>query len=135
MAAQRGANVVAVARNEIALCELVDEINAAGGSAIYAIADVADEEALKRAAEPARQQFGGIDTLARFKSKLVDRFESLIAGLPDVLAGLVDVSRPAIDANSRDAVDKRSSGIKWQRENHLPLFVNEVWQQSAPLIL
>jgi short-subunit dehydrogenase len=28
MAAERGANVVAVARNEEALCELVDEINA-----------------------------------------------------------------------------------------------------------
>lgn len=62
MAAGRGANVVAVARNEEALCELVSEINASGGSAIYAVADVADEEALKRAAETAWQQFGSIDT-------------------------------------------------------------------------
>jgi NADP-dependent 3-hydroxy acid dehydrogenase YdfG len=62
VAASRGANVVAVARNEVALCELVDEINASGGSAIYAVADVADEEALQCAAETARQQFGSIDT-------------------------------------------------------------------------
>jgi NADP-dependent 3-hydroxy acid dehydrogenase YdfG len=62
MAANRGANVVAVARNEDALRELVDEINASGGSATYAIADVADEDALKRAAETARQRFGTIDT-------------------------------------------------------------------------
>lgn len=62
MAANRGANVVAVARNEVALCELVDEINASDGSAIYALADVAHEEELKRAAETARQRFGSIDT-------------------------------------------------------------------------
>ena len=62
MAAARGANVVAVARNEEALCELVDEINSSGARAIYVVADVADEEALKRAAQTARQQFGSIDT-------------------------------------------------------------------------
>ena len=62
MAASRGANVVAVARNEDALLDLVHEIEAAGGSATYAVADVADEEALRRAAQTARQRFGGIDT-------------------------------------------------------------------------
>jgi short-subunit dehydrogenase len=62
MAANRGANVVAVARNEDALRELVDEIKASGSDAICAIADVADEEALKRAAQIARQEFGSIDT-------------------------------------------------------------------------
>lgn len=62
MAAHRGANVVAVARNEEALCELVDELNAAGSRATYAIADVADEEALARAARTANERFGSIDT-------------------------------------------------------------------------
>ncbi len=62
MAAHRGANVVAVARNEEALQELVYEIEVADGKATYAIADVADEEALRRAAETARHRFGGIDT-------------------------------------------------------------------------
>jgi short-subunit dehydrogenase len=62
MAAQRGANVVVVARNEDALIDLVHEITVAGGSATYAVADVADEAALKRAAETARQEFGVIDT-------------------------------------------------------------------------
>lgn len=62
MAAERGANVVAVARNEVALCELVEEINASGGNATYAAADVADEAGLKRAAEIAWQTFGGFDT-------------------------------------------------------------------------
>ncbi len=62
MAAQRGANVVAVARNEEALRELVNEIEAAGGSAVYAVADVADEKALKHAAQVAKERFGSIDT-------------------------------------------------------------------------
>src|ERR1044072_6585435 len=62
MDAERGANVVAVARNEEALCELVSEIDAAGGNAINAIADVADEEALKQSAELAKQPLGDIDT-------------------------------------------------------------------------
>lgn len=62
MAASRGANVVAVARNEEALDALVDEINSSGGSATYVVADVADEDALNRAAQTARQQYGTIDT-------------------------------------------------------------------------
>jgi short-subunit dehydrogenase len=62
MAAERGANVVVVARNEEALQELVDEIEASGGSATYAVADVADEDALRCAAQTATQRFGEIDT-------------------------------------------------------------------------
>jgi short-subunit dehydrogenase len=63
MAADRGANVVAVARNEEALKRLCDEINSkAGGRAAYAAADVADEKALRHAADVARREFGGFDT-------------------------------------------------------------------------
>jgi len=63
MAADQGANVVAVARNEEALKQLCDEINSKqGGRAAYALADVADEGALRHAAEVANLEFGGIDT-------------------------------------------------------------------------
>ena len=62
MAAEKGAKLVLVARNEDALKKLTDEINSNGGQAIYAIADVADEDALKQAAEKAVQEFGGFDT-------------------------------------------------------------------------
>jgi short-subunit dehydrogenase len=62
MAAKRGANVMVVARNEGALRALVDDINASGGNAAYAVADVGGEDALKRAAEAAKQRFGGFDT-------------------------------------------------------------------------
>jgi len=62
-AADRGANVVLVARNEDALRRLADEINTEGGGrAVYSAADVADEEALRKAANLAKTEFGGIDT-------------------------------------------------------------------------
>ena len=63
MSADRGANVVCVARNEEALKQLCDEINSKqGGRAAYATADVADEAAMRHAADVARREFGGIDT-------------------------------------------------------------------------
>ena len=63
MAADRGANVVAVARNEEALKQLCDEINSKqGGRAAYAAGDVADEGVLRHAAEVANREFGGFDT-------------------------------------------------------------------------
>jgi short-subunit dehydrogenase len=62
MAARQGAQLLLVARNEGALRALADEIDAAGGRAIYAAADVADENALRQAARKAVEEFGGVDT-------------------------------------------------------------------------
>lgn len=62
MAAKKGANLVLVARNEDALRELATEINAAGGNAVYTVADVADETELREAARKAEENFGGFDT-------------------------------------------------------------------------
>lgn len=62
MAAEQGAHIVAVARNEDALRELTDEINGGGGRAIYHACDVADEGALRQAAQKAVNAFGRIDT-------------------------------------------------------------------------
>lgn len=62
MAAEQGANVVLVARNEDALRQLTNELNAQGARAAYVAADVADETALRRAAELAKTNFGGFDT-------------------------------------------------------------------------
>jgi short-subunit dehydrogenase len=103
LAAKRGANVVAVARNEAALCELVDEINESGGRATYAVADVADEAALKRAAETAREEFGNIDTWvnnagASIYGRIMDvRTEDLRRLFETNLWGVVHGSRIAID--------------------------------------
>lgn len=62
MAAEQGARVVLIARNEDALSQLTNEINKGGGQAIYAVADVADENALRQAAEKAKAEFNGFDT-------------------------------------------------------------------------
>jgi short-subunit dehydrogenase len=62
MAAEQGAKLVLIARNEDALRELTNEINANGGRAIYVAADVADENGLREAANRARAEFGGFDT-------------------------------------------------------------------------
>lgn len=62
MAARKGAKLVLIARNEEALRRLTDELNRAETEAIYFAADVADENALRRAAEAAVEAFGGFDT-------------------------------------------------------------------------
>jgi NAD(P)-dependent dehydrogenase (short-subunit alcohol dehydrogenase family) len=61
-AARRGARVVLVSRDDADLRTVVDEIRAAGGRATHVVADVADRAALERAAEVARETFGGLDT-------------------------------------------------------------------------
>jgi short-subunit dehydrogenase len=61
-AAARGARVVVSSRNENELRILVDEIRHAGGQAEYAVADVADPDAVARIAMRAIDAFGGFDT-------------------------------------------------------------------------
>ncbi len=57
MAAKRDAKLVLVARNEDALQELAEEINAVGGVATYAVADVADEAAVKTCGADCKRSF------------------------------------------------------------------------------
>ena len=62
MAAEKGAQLMLIARNEDALAELCNEINGNGGRAIYYAADVADERSLRDAAYKAVSELGRIDT-------------------------------------------------------------------------
>ena len=62
MAAERGANLVLVARSEGALEQLTSEIRMKGGNAEFVVADVAKEGELRRASEIAIERFGGFDT-------------------------------------------------------------------------
>ncbi len=57
-AVAKRARLVLASRNEGALRFLADEINAAGGEAVHAVADVANEEDVRRIAATARQRFG-----------------------------------------------------------------------------
>lgn len=62
IAAERGARVVLAARDEESLARAVDQIEAAGGSAMYVAADVADEAAVRHIADAALDAYGRIDT-------------------------------------------------------------------------
>jgi short-subunit dehydrogenase len=62
LAAKQGARLVLAARAEEALKQLADEINGAGGQAIYVVADVANEEEVENIANRAVEKYGGFDT-------------------------------------------------------------------------
>ena len=62
MAARRGAAIVAVARNDDALRQLVQELTNQGYEAIHVAADVASEEDMRHVAHTAIERFGRIDT-------------------------------------------------------------------------
>lgn len=61
--ASQGAKVCLVARREEKLHEAVKEIEAAGGSAMYVVADVSKEEDCKRAVRECVAQFGKLDIM------------------------------------------------------------------------
>jgi short-subunit dehydrogenase len=61
-AAEKGAALVLASRNQDALEKLTNEINAAGGSAVYVVADVGNEGDVKKIAAEALNKFGGFDT-------------------------------------------------------------------------
>ena len=62
MAAERGAQVVLVSRDEEDLARAVGEIRARGGRAVHLVADVADHGAVQRIARDVVVRFGRIDT-------------------------------------------------------------------------
>jgi NAD(P)-dependent dehydrogenase (short-subunit alcohol dehydrogenase family) len=62
MASERGARIVAAARNDDAVRQLADEINGSGGQAIGVATDVSNQEEVRRLAQAAIERFGGFDT-------------------------------------------------------------------------
>lgn len=76
-----GAQVVVAARNEDGLQSLVQEIEAAGGTAIYQVADVARLEQIQAVADAAIEKFGRIDTWIHTAAAAVyAKFEDLTPG-------------------------------------------------------
>ncbi len=61
-AAAQGAQVVLASRNEEALSQIVAEIEANGGKAIYVVTDVSKRDDIERLAATAIAKFGGFDT-------------------------------------------------------------------------
>jgi len=62
LAAKRGAKIVLAARSENATQQVVDQINAAGGEALFVPCDVADRAQVEQVARAAIDRFGRIDT-------------------------------------------------------------------------
>ena len=62
LAAERGAKLVLAARNEDALKTLTDELTAGGHEAVYVVADVGNEDDVKKIGQTAAERFGGLDT-------------------------------------------------------------------------
>jgi len=60
--ASKGAKVCAISNGEHGLKTLVEEIKQTGGSAIYAVADVADFGQVQKAADTCVKEYGRIDT-------------------------------------------------------------------------
>ena len=61
-AAERGARVVLAARSEDALAALTEEIQDSGGDAAYVVADVTDQDDVRKIARTAEEVYGGFDT-------------------------------------------------------------------------
>lgn len=61
-AAQRGARLVLVARNKDALQRLGDELRAQGARVLTLVADVGDQDEVRRIDQAVEEQFGGFDT-------------------------------------------------------------------------
>lgn len=62
LAAERGARVMLIARNEEALRQIVADIAAKGGQADFAVADVGDRDQLQAAMDKTLKTFGRLDT-------------------------------------------------------------------------
>lgn len=62
MAASQGAKLMLAARDEEALRQVCEEIEAAGGTAEYTVTDVGQEEDVERLAARTIERFGGFDT-------------------------------------------------------------------------
>lgn len=61
-AAQAGARLVLVSRNESALRQICEDIRQNGGDAVYAVADVGNEEDVQGIVDVAQREYGGFDT-------------------------------------------------------------------------
>jgi short-subunit dehydrogenase len=88
--AARGASVVATARNEEALRELVKQIEAAGGRADLVVADVADHAQVERIGTQAVERFGRVDTWVN--NAAVSIYATVEQLEPDEMERLVQVN-------------------------------------------
>ncbi len=108
MAAEQGARVMLVARDDGSLREIVRTITAAGGTADCYAADVTDADAVRAAAAHAQQRFGRIDTWVNAAGSAI---YGKLAGLP------LDEHRALFDTNYFGVVNGCQAAIPYLRDS------------------
>jgi len=101
--AELGANVVAAARSEAALTELVAEVTTAGGKAIAQACDVADEGDVRALVDRAVTEFGGLDVLVN-NAGLIDPIARIEDSDPAAWSQIVDVNLKGVYYGMRHAI-------------------------------
>lgn len=62
LAAERGARVIIISRNEEALENVTSQLKTTGAEADYIVADVGDRDAMRKAVDTVVERYGGFDT-------------------------------------------------------------------------
>ena len=88
--ADRGARVVASARSQAGLDDLVDEITIGGGTAIAVAADVVDPGAMRALAQAAVERFGALDTWVH--AAAVTAWATFVDTTPEEFRQIVEVN-------------------------------------------
>jgi short-subunit dehydrogenase len=102
MLADRGARVVVAARNQVALDELVAEIERFGGDAVAVVADVSDAAQVDRIGDVATTRFGSVDTWVN--NAAVSTYATVEQHTPEEIERVVRVNLLGVMYGSRAAV-------------------------------
>ncbi len=89
--AKDGAAVMLVARNGAAVAQVAAEINAAGGRAIAAAADVSDYPSVERLVMRTRLEFGGLDILVN-NAGVIDPIASIASSSPEAWTRNIEIN-------------------------------------------
>ena len=89
--AKEGAAVMLVARNGAAVAQVAAEINAAGGRAIAAAADVSDYTSVERLVMRTRLELGGLDILVN-NAGVIDPIASIATGSPEAWTRNIEIN-------------------------------------------
>ena len=89
--AERGMNVVLVARSENAIIALAQKIVSNGGKAIAVACDVADYSQVRKAVQAGKSEFGSIDIIVN-NAGLIEPIAKLAESDPDGWSQVIDVN-------------------------------------------